>query len=124
VLRRYKLDEITQLLNVWRGEMSFVGPRPDLPSQARDYNSVARERLRVKPGMTGLVQVSGNAQLTWDERFELDAWYVRNRSFMVDLKILLATPVALLRGESKLDDPLGVRKLLARMPLVANRGST
>ena len=100
-MRRYKLDEVTQLLNVLVGEMSIVGPRPDLPLQAVDYDDIARERLQVKPGLTGLVQVSGNASLTWDQRFVLDAWYVKNRSLLLDLRILLVTPLAILRGEAE-----------------------
>jgi len=98
VLRRLSLDELPQLWNVVRGEMSLVGPRPTLRYQVEQYTPRQRRRLDVKPGLSGWAQVNGRASLPWDERIELDVWYVENRSPRVDLEILLRTPLALFRG--------------------------
>ena len=99
VLRRWALDELPQLWNVLRGEMNLVGPRPVLPAEARGYDDRARERLDVRPGRTGLSQVSGRNRLSWAERMELDLWYVRHRTLSLDLWILAKTPFVLLSGE-------------------------
>ncbi|MFQ5426329.1 MAG: sugar transferase [Gaiellales bacterium] len=101
VLRRLSLDELPQLWNVVRGEMSLVGPRPTLAYQVERYTPRQRLRLEVKPGITGWAQVNGRAALPWKERIELDIWYVENRSFRLDLRILLATPRALFTGTYK-----------------------
>jgi lipopolysaccharide/colanic/teichoic acid biosynthesis glycosyltransferase len=101
VLRRLSLDELPQLWNVLRGDMSLIGPRPTLAYQVERYTPRQRLRLDVKPGITGWAQVHGRAQLPWDERIELDVWYVEHRSFWLDLKILAKTPVALLGGTYK-----------------------
>jgi lipopolysaccharide/colanic/teichoic acid biosynthesis glycosyltransferase len=101
VLRRLSLDELPQLWNVVRGEMSLVGPRPTLRYQVEQYSPRQRRRLDVKPGVTGWAQVNGRAALPWDERIELDVWYVEHRSPWLDLKILLRTPRALLGGTYK-----------------------
>jgi lipopolysaccharide/colanic/teichoic acid biosynthesis glycosyltransferase len=101
VLRRLSLDELPQLWNVLRGEMSLVGPRPTLAYQVERYTSRQRRRLEVKPGLTGWAQVHGRAALPWDERIELDVWYVEHRSALVDLRILLRTPLALFGGTYK-----------------------
>ena len=101
VLRRLSLDELPQLWNVVRGEMSLIGPRPTLAYQVERYTPRQRLRLEVKPGITGWAQVNGRAALPWDERIELDVWYVENRSPRVDLKILLRTPLALFGGTYK-----------------------
>ena len=101
LLRRLSLDELPQLWNVVRGEMSLVGPRPTLAYQVERYTERQRRRLDVKPGITGWAQVHGRAALPWDERIELDVWYVENRSPWVDLKILARTPFALLGGTYK-----------------------
>jgi lipopolysaccharide/colanic/teichoic acid biosynthesis glycosyltransferase len=87
-LRRTSLDELPNLYNVLRGEMSIVGPRPTLPVQVDQYNDRQRGRLVVKPGITGWAQVNGRASLPWDERIELDIWYVQHRSLALDLKII------------------------------------
>jgi lipopolysaccharide/colanic/teichoic acid biosynthesis glycosyltransferase len=100
-LRRLSLDELPQLWNVVRGEMSLIGPRPTLAYQVERYTPRQRRRLEVKPGITGWAQVNGRARLPWDERIELDVWYVENRSPWVDLKILLRTPLALFGGTYK-----------------------
>jgi len=101
VLRRLSLDELPQLWNVVRGEMSLVGPRPTLAYQVERYTERQRRRLDVEPGITGWAQVHGRAALPWDERIELDVWYVENRSAWLDLKILAKTPAALFSGTYK-----------------------
>ena len=101
LLRKLSLDELPQLWNVVRGEMSLVGPRPTLRYQVERYTEHQRRRLEVKPGLTGWAQVHGRAALPWDERIELDVWYVEHRSPWVDLKILALTPAALFRGTYK-----------------------
>ena len=101
VLRRLSLDEIPQLWNVLRGEMSLIGPRPTLSYQVERYTPRQRRRLEIKPGLTGWAQIHGRTKLTWDERIELDVWYVDNRSPWVDLKIIAWTPKALFSGTYK-----------------------
>jgi lipopolysaccharide/colanic/teichoic acid biosynthesis glycosyltransferase len=101
LLRRLSLDEVPQLWNVVRGEMSLIGPRPTLAYQVEQYTPRQRKRLDVKPGITGWAQIHGRASLPWEERIELDVWYVENRSPAVDLKILLRTPRALFGGTYK-----------------------
>ena len=100
-LRRTSIDELPQLWNVLRGDMSVIGPRPTLRYQVEQYDSRQRRRLEVKPGLTGWAQVNGRAALPWPERIELDVWYVEHRSPRVDLDILLRTPLALFRGTYK-----------------------
>ena len=101
ILRRLSLDELPQLWNVVRGDMSMIGPRPTLRYQVERYDERQRHRLDVKPGITGWAQIHGRAALPWDERIELDLWYVEHRSPLVDLKILLRTPLALFGGTYK-----------------------
>jgi lipopolysaccharide/colanic/teichoic acid biosynthesis glycosyltransferase len=101
VLRRLSLDELPQLWNVIRGEMSVIGPRPTLRYQVERYTPRQRRRLEVKPGITGWAQVHGRASLPWEERIELDVWYVEHRSPWVDVKILAKTPLALFSGTYK-----------------------
>jgi lipopolysaccharide/colanic/teichoic acid biosynthesis glycosyltransferase len=101
VLRRLSLDELPQLWNVVRGDMSLIGPRPTLRYQVDRYTDRQRRRLDVKPGITGWAQIHGRAALPWEERIELDVWYVEHRSPLLDLKILLRTPLALLGGTYK-----------------------
>ncbi len=97
-LRRYSLDELPQLLNVVKGDMSLVGPRPPLPVEVEQYENDVRRRLLVKPGLTGLWQVSGRSDLTWDESVRLDLHYVENWSLALDFMILWRTLFAVLRG--------------------------
>ena len=97
-LRRYSLDELPQLVNVLRGEMSVVGPRPPLPSEVSRYDSDVRRRLMVRPGLTGLWQVSGRSDLTWEESVRLDLFYVENWSLALDVMILWKTLPAVLFG--------------------------
>jgi lipopolysaccharide/colanic/teichoic acid biosynthesis glycosyltransferase len=101
VLRRLSIDEIPQLWNVVRGDMSLIGPRPTLAYQVERYTPRQRRRLDVKPGITGWAQIHGRARLPWDERIELDVWYVEHRSPWLDLKILARTPAALFAGTYK-----------------------
>jgi len=101
LLRRTSIDELPQLWNVVRGEMSVIGPRPTLAYQVERYTPRQRKRLEVKPGLTGWAQIHGRAKLPWDERIELDVWYVEHRSVKTDLLILLRTPLALLGGTYK-----------------------
>jgi lipopolysaccharide/colanic/teichoic acid biosynthesis glycosyltransferase len=103
LLRRTSIDELPQLWNVLRGDMSVVGPRPTLRYQVDRYTERQRKRLAVRPGLTGWAQVHGRAELPWAERIELDVWYVEHRSPGLDLKILLRTPLALFGGTYKGD---------------------
>jgi lipopolysaccharide/colanic/teichoic acid biosynthesis glycosyltransferase len=98
ILRRTSIDELPQLWNVVRGELSLIGPRPTLRYQVEQYDEHQRHRLDIRPGLTGWAQVHGRAALPWAERIELDVWYVQHRSPLLDLKILLRTPAALLGG--------------------------
>ena len=103
-LRRWSLDELPQLWNVLRGDMSIVGPRPTLGYQVEQYDDFQRRRLEVPPGVTGWAQIAGRNVLTWPERIKLDVWYVDHRSFMLDLRILLATVPTLFRPSSIYND--------------------
>jgi len=103
LLRKLSLDELPQLWNVVRGEMSVIGPRPTLRYQVEQYDERQRHRLDVKPGITGWAQVNGRAVLPWAERIELDVWYVEHRSPLLDLRILARTPRALFSGTYKGD---------------------
>jgi len=97
-LRRTSLDELPNLFNVLRGDMSLIGPRPTLPVQVAQYTDRQRRRLSVKPGITGWAQVNGRASLPWAERIELDLYYVEHRSLGLDLRILSRTPAMVLSG--------------------------
>jgi lipopolysaccharide/colanic/teichoic acid biosynthesis glycosyltransferase len=103
LLRRTSIDELPQLVNVLRGDMSIVGPRPTLRYQVERYTERQRKRLTVRPGLTGWAQVNGRAELPWADRIELDVWYVEHRTAALDLKILLRTPLALFGGTYKGD---------------------
>jgi lipopolysaccharide/colanic/teichoic acid biosynthesis glycosyltransferase len=98
VLRRYSLDELPQLINIARGDMSLVGPRPPLPSEVDRYGFDMHRRFLVKPGLTGLWQISGRSDLSWDESVRIDIRYVENWSLVLDLMILWRTFGAVLRG--------------------------
>ena len=100
-LRRTSIDELPQLWNVVRGDMSLIGPRPTLRYQVERYSERQRRRLDVLPGITGWAQIHGRAALSWDERIELDVWYVEHRSPRTDLLILLRTPLSLFGGTYK-----------------------
>lgn len=101
IIRRLKIDELPQLVNVFRGDMSLVGPRPCLPSLRQDFNSDGERRLMVNPGITGLAQVSGNIYLEWPQRWRLDREYVDNISLKLDLFIIRRTFSVIRHGEEK-----------------------
>jgi lipopolysaccharide/colanic/teichoic acid biosynthesis glycosyltransferase len=98
LLRRTSLDELPNLLNVLRGEMSLIGPRPTLPGQVASYTPRQRGRLAIRPGITGWAQVNGRAALPWSERIELDLHYIEHRSLALDLRILWRTLAIVLGG--------------------------
>jgi len=99
ILRRTSLDELPNLVNVLRGEMAIVGPRPTLASQVAQYTERERGRLAVRPGITGWAQVNGRTSLPWSERIELDLWYIEHRSWRLDMKILWRSAQLVVRGE-------------------------
>jgi lipopolysaccharide/colanic/teichoic acid biosynthesis glycosyltransferase len=101
ILRRLSVDELPQLWNVVRGDMSIIGPRPTLRYQVDSYSEEQLHRLDVKPGITGWAQIHGRAQLPWADRIELDLWYVRHHNWKTDLLILLRTPLSLFGGTYK-----------------------
>jgi lipopolysaccharide/colanic/teichoic acid biosynthesis glycosyltransferase len=103
-LRRTSLDEIPNLINVLRGEMAIVGPRPTIPAQVKDYTAHQHRRHEVRPGLTGWAQVQGRAGIPWEERIELDVEYVDRRSLGVDLRILLKTAWLLVTGHGLAPD--------------------
>ena len=99
LLRRFSIDELPNLINVLHGEMAIIGPRPTVQVQVAQYTERQRGRLAIKPGLTGWAQVNGRAKLRWDERIELDLWYVEHRSWRVDLQIIARTIRIVLLGE-------------------------
>ncbi len=105
-MRRLKIDELPQLVNILTGDMSLVGPRPALPRQVASYNASERRRLCVRPGLTGWAQVNGNVELSWSERILLDLWYIDHWSLRLDAHILGRTIVTILRGERRNDETL------------------
>lgn len=103
-VRKTSLDELPQLINVLKGDMSIIGPRPLLPSYLDLYNEFQRKRNDVKPGITGWAQVNGRNAISWPVKFEHDVWYVENLSFLLDLKILLLTIIKVFRSEGITQD--------------------
>jgi lipopolysaccharide/colanic/teichoic acid biosynthesis glycosyltransferase len=99
LLRRFSLDELPNLVNVLRGDLAIVGPRPTVQTQVDRYSQRQRRRLEVRPGITGWAQVNGRTSLSWPERIELDVWYVDHRSPALDIRILLRTVRMLLTGQ-------------------------
>ena len=98
-VRKTSLDEIPQLLNVIKGDMALVGPRPLLPKYLELYNDFQRRRNEVKPGITGWAQVNGRNSISWEKKFEYDVWYVDNVSFLLDIKILIMTVLKVVKSE-------------------------
>ena len=105
LLRRLKIDELPQLFNVLRGDMSLIGPRPTLMEQVEAYDTFQRRRLDVRPGCTGLAQVNGNASMSWDERIQYDVYYVDHVGFGLDAWILIKTGLVILLGEERFSRP-------------------
>ena len=103
-LRRFSLDELPQLLNVLKGDMSLVGPRPLLPEYVPLYSPEQRRRLDVLPGITGWAQINGRNALSWEQKFALDAWYVDNRSLGLDVRILFRTVASVITGRGVSQD--------------------
>jgi len=100
LLRESSLDELPELVNILKGEMSFVGPRPLLKEYLKYYNNKQMQRHTVRPGITGWAQINGRNSISWSEKFELDLWYVKNHNFLLDLKIILITLIKLLKREN------------------------
>jgi lipopolysaccharide/colanic/teichoic acid biosynthesis glycosyltransferase len=100
-LRRFKLDELPQLINIIKGDMSFIGPRPALVEQLADYDDFSRKRLEVRPGLSGLAQINGNIHLAWHERWKYDVQYVENASFLMDVSIFFRTLAVVIMGERR-----------------------
>ncbi len=107
LLRRTSIDELPNLVNVLRGDMTLIGPRPTLPAQVEHYDERQRRRLAVKPGITGWAQVNGRASLPWSERIELDLYYIEHRSLALDLRILVRTVAMVLGGHGLYKGPAG-----------------
>lgn len=90
-LRKYSLDELPQLINILKGDMNFIGPRPTVPQQVKKYTPKQMGRLKIKPGLTGWAQVNGRNALSWPERIDLDLWYIKNRNIWIDILIIIKT---------------------------------
>ncbi len=113
-LRSSKIDELPQIFNVIRGEMSLVGPRPTLPEQTREYDEFQRRRLSVRPGLTGLAQVNGSTAISWDERIKYDVYYVRHHGVLMDVGVLLRTLLVVVLGEARFAVPFDKSVYAAR----------
>tara|TARA_B110001450_G_scaffold51507_1_gene48075 strand:+ start:186 stop:794 length:609 start_codon:yes stop_codon:yes gene_type:complete len=99
-LRRFKIDELPQLVSVLKGDMSLIGPRPSIPSHLNQMTQIEKMRYSVSPGLTGLAQVSGNIHISWSDRYQKDLEYIRNISFLNDLKIIIRTAQIIVIGEA------------------------
>lgn len=107
-LRKYSLDELLQIVNIVKGEMNFIGPRPLLPEYDSLYSGYHKKRFLVKPGLTGWAQVKGRNNISWNEQFDLDVWYVENQTFWLDCKIIVLTFLKILhpkKEETKMRAP-------------------
>ncbi len=111
MLRRLKLDEIPQLWNIFKGDMSLIGPRPTLPEQVVKYNDFERGRLKARPGLSGLAQVNGGIQLSWPERIKWDVYYVQQLKLTLDLGIVFKTVLVVLAGDKKFTRTIEQAKL-------------
>ena len=99
-LRRFKIDELPQLVSVLKGDMSLIGPRPSIPSHLNQMTKIEKMRYSVSPGLSGLAQVSGNIHISWSERYQKDLEYIRNISFLNDLRIIIRTAQIIVIGEA------------------------
>ncbi len=99
IFRFFRLDELPELLNILKGDMSFVGPRPTLIKQTQLYSNFQKKRLRVRPGLTGWSQINGNTELSWDDRILLDIWYIDHWSLKLDLEVIIYTIKVVFKGE-------------------------
>ncbi len=99
IIRKYSLDELPQLINILKGEMSFIGPRPNLPFQYQELNDIQKQRYLVKPGITGLAQINGRNKIKWEERINYDLIYIKNYNLFLDLWILYKTIFVVFSGE-------------------------
>jgi lipopolysaccharide/colanic/teichoic acid biosynthesis glycosyltransferase len=99
ILRRFSVDELPNLVNVLRGDMAIIGPRPTVPVQVEQYTERQRGRLAIRPGITGWAQVNGRTSLPWSERIELDLWYIEHRSLRLDIRILVRTAAIVFGGD-------------------------
>lgn len=122
-LRRFKIDELPQLWNIVCGDMSLVGPRPALPEHIAEYDRNGLERLLERPGLTGLAQVNGNIYLSWPERWQWDARYVRAVSFRLDLQTLFKTVAVVLLGEERFLNKPEAEKAASSSPSISNEAS-
>ena len=113
-LRNYSLDELPEILNVFKGEMSFVGPRPLLMQYLTVYNKNHSRRHDVRPGITGWAQINGRNTISWEQKLDLDIWYIENKSFFLDIKILMATFVKVLTREGINQDSENSMKLFTK----------
>ena len=113
-LRNYSLDELPEILNVFKGEMSFVGPRPLLMQYLKIYNEYHSRRHDVRPGITGWAQINGRNAISWKEKLDLDIWYIENKSFFLDIKIILATFSKVLKKEGINQDSVSSMKLFTK----------
>ncbi|MCJ7840667.1 sugar transferase [Lederbergia sp. NSJ-179] len=104
IFRSTSLDELPELFNILKGEMSFIGPRPLLTEYLELYNKDQRKRHKVRPGLTSYTAVNGRSTLSWDQRFEMDVWYVENVSFLLDFKILVKTFITVIKRENTTSD--------------------
>jgi lipopolysaccharide/colanic/teichoic acid biosynthesis glycosyltransferase len=111
LLRRSRLDELPEVFNILRGEMSFVGPRPLLPATIEAFSEAGALRCRVRPGLTGWAQINGNTLLTQQEKLDLDLWYIEHRSPLTDAAVLLRTIAVVIAGERR--NPDNLEKALA-----------
>lgn len=116
VLRRTKLDELPQIFNVLRGDMSLIGPRPTLLDQIEAYDEFQRIRLAVRPGCTGLAQIHGGASIAWTERIRYDVYYVVRLAIRIDLWVVIMTPWSIARGEKRTATPFADSHCARKMP--------
>ena len=122
-MRRLKIDELPQLLNVLCGEMSLIGPRPTIPEQVVAYSEFQRRRLEILPGITGWAQINGGIEISWPERIMLDVWYVDHRSLWLDIQILARTAAVILFGDQRNQGALNEARAHANRQMLPSTSS-